>query len=401
MGSVNLDNTGSGSAITLSSDGTNLLLNGTAIGGGGGGDPDLYRDNASSPTTPLAGGANGVAIGSGSNAGGSGAIALGVGSAAGDGAFCAINGGGNTSYGAVGNRSIAMGEAARASASDAVAIGENAYAQGAESFSIGTQTDAIGTRAGAFAYNALAQGNYSMAFGNAGAFGTESFAAAIANNTNTYGASGANSIAMGYQAKATSPYSTVSGGNSNVASGYHATVVGGSSNLADNIGSTVLGGRYGTTRGIRGAAIFGGYGNQITATQGTSQSGLYILAEQTTDATTATLKTDNQSSSSTANQIVLPNGGAYAFTGTIVGREAASSGTECAAWKVEGLIRREGSAGTTVLVNSATTVLNNAPSWGMALSANTSLGCLKIEVTGAAKTIRWVATIQTTELTFA
>jgi hypothetical protein len=34
MGSVNLDNTGSGSAITLSSDGTSLLLDGTAIGGG-------------------------------------------------------------------------------------------------------------------------------------------------------------------------------------------------------------------------------------------------------------------------------------------------------------------------------------------------------------------------------
>ena len=34
MGSVNLDNTGSGSAITLSSDGTSLLLNGTAVGGG-------------------------------------------------------------------------------------------------------------------------------------------------------------------------------------------------------------------------------------------------------------------------------------------------------------------------------------------------------------------------------
>ena len=37
MGAVNLDNTGSGSAITLSSDGTSLLLDGTAVGGGGGG----------------------------------------------------------------------------------------------------------------------------------------------------------------------------------------------------------------------------------------------------------------------------------------------------------------------------------------------------------------------------
>ena len=35
MGSINLDNTGSGGAITLSSDGTSLLLDGSAVGGGG------------------------------------------------------------------------------------------------------------------------------------------------------------------------------------------------------------------------------------------------------------------------------------------------------------------------------------------------------------------------------
>jgi hypothetical protein len=70
--------------------------------------------------------------------------------------------------------------------------------------------------------------------------------------------------------------------------------------------------------------------------------------------------------------------------------------------KVEGLIRREGSAGTTTLVNSATTVLDNTPSWGMALSADTTYGALKIEVTGAASTnIRWVATIHTSEVTYA
>jgi len=38
MGSINLKHTGSGSAIALSSDGTSLLLNGTAIGGGGSSD---------------------------------------------------------------------------------------------------------------------------------------------------------------------------------------------------------------------------------------------------------------------------------------------------------------------------------------------------------------------------
>ena len=36
MGSINVEHDGSGNAITLSSDGTSLLLNGTAVGGGGG-----------------------------------------------------------------------------------------------------------------------------------------------------------------------------------------------------------------------------------------------------------------------------------------------------------------------------------------------------------------------------
>jgi hypothetical protein len=37
MGKIETDHTGSGGGITLSSDGTSLLLDGTAIGGGGGG----------------------------------------------------------------------------------------------------------------------------------------------------------------------------------------------------------------------------------------------------------------------------------------------------------------------------------------------------------------------------
>ena len=35
MGAVNIDNTGSGASVTLSSDGTDLLLNGSPIGGSG------------------------------------------------------------------------------------------------------------------------------------------------------------------------------------------------------------------------------------------------------------------------------------------------------------------------------------------------------------------------------
>ena len=384
-GTVNVNN-----AYTLpTSDGSNgqvLTTNGsgavTFADAGGGGGADLYAENYTTGTKPATTGTNAVAIGKGSSAAGTEAIAMVDGTADSQDSFAV----GGIVQSAIGG--YAIGKSAQVYSQYGLALGKSSLVTAA------TDGTAVGV-------SSVAGANSAVAFAKSRASGADSLAGAIANNTSSYGASGSNSIAMGYLAKASNSYATVSGGASNVASGYHSTVIGGSNNLADNIGSTVLGGRYGTTRGIRGAAVFGGYGNQIAATQGTSQSGLYILAEQTTDATATDLKTDNQSSSSTANQIVLPNGGAYAFHGTIVGREASSSGTECAAWKVEGLIRREGSAGTTVLVNSATTVLNNAPSWGMSLSANTSLGCLKIEVTGAAKTIRWVGSITTTELTFA
>jgi len=596
MGSINIDNTGSGGAITLSSDGTSLLLGGSAVGG----NPDLYRDNASSPTTPLAGGANGVAIGSGSNAGGSGAIALGVGSAAGDGAFCAINGGGNTSYGAVGNRSIAMGEAARAQGQDSVAIGENSLASSADSFAIGRDTDATANNAAAFGYLAQAAGANSIALGIARAGGSDSFAASVQNNTSSYGATGAGSVAIGHDAKATGstsvaigefsvstgtnsfagPRSHASGtgsfaaangqtttsygakgdygialgwearadtgtlgavaighgadtrgtlgvslGNNAyvtasatraVAIGYNvevgapnsfaagdAPIIGssgtsavalgtsyanaedafaaaitnntssygatgpnsiaigsqakataadavaiGDRNEASGNGSVALAARS-TASGANSVSIgflsdatgpssvalgsgYAGSGPQATfynsiaigagslsdkigkvaisghkfSSSGDGQHGIFVLRVATTNATATPLITGpdyyGSHTPDDENQVILPNNSAYAFHGTIVARQQAADGTACAAWKVEGLIRREGSAGTTVLVNSATTVLDNTPNWGMALSADTTNGGLKIEATGAASTdIRWVATIHTSEVTYA
>jgi hypothetical protein len=47
MGKIELDHTGSGSGVTLSSDGTNLLLDGSAIGGAGGGGDLLAANNLS------------------------------------------------------------------------------------------------------------------------------------------------------------------------------------------------------------------------------------------------------------------------------------------------------------------------------------------------------------------
>jgi len=246
--------------------------------------------------------------------------------------------------------------------------------------------------------NAVAIGDNSQASGD------DSFAACITSGS-PYGATGANSVAIGNLAKASgskavciSNTSTASGNNSGVfggasgtASGGGAIVFGGSSNTASGENSTARG-YYGNTNGIRLKHATGVYPNM--------QGAYYVLSYSTSNATPIALNTSNWTPSAT-NQIILPNNSAYAFSGTIIARQQASQGTACAAWEIKGLIRREGSAGTTVLVNSATTVLDNTPSWGMALSADTTNGGLKIQVTGAASTnIRWVATINTSEVTY-
>jgi hypothetical protein len=308
MGKVEIDHTGTGGGITLSSDGTDLLLDGTAIGGGGGAALELYAENPVTPTAPSATGTNAFAIGSNSLSSGQESIALGKSIASGTSSFAVAVNNTNAAYGASAANSLAIGQYSRATVSGAISIG-SAFAR-----ADGSQSVAIGR-------NVYAQQN--------------------------------NSVALGNQA------------------------------LSD----------------VRGKFAYSG--NNFTST-GDSQYGLCVLRQQTADATPRTMLTVAYSASpSNVNQIILPNNSAYAFSGTIVARQQASTGTACAAWEIKGLIRREGSAGTTVLVNSTTTVLDNTPAWGMALTADTTLGGLAITVTGAAATnIRWVATINTSEVTY-
>ena len=624
MGKIELDHTGSGGGVTLSSDGTDLLLDGTAIGGGGGGAAlDLYAENYDGTSTkPSATGTNAVAIGKnatatqGSNisigassdatgtlsssfgiaadsAGGystalgyaSGTSSLGSYSlaagpsaqtagtyavalpnsyASGNTSFAAAISNNTSSYGATGANSIAMGDRSKATGSRGVAIGGyNAIASGTSSMATGYQAEASTTYAHAHGYQAEASGQRSWASTRSVASGNDSWAAAINDTTATYGSQHAYSVALGYQAVTTADYQIALGsstaqvkvsgaytlptsdgtngqvlttdgsgavtfadagggggtpdlyadnydgtstkpsatgtnafaigvgaissgslsialGTSNAygiesfaaaidhnsttygaggsqgiaigrisrAHGNQAIAIGSSANCSGNdaicIGessqssqrySSILG-NSSSVSSYGGSSI--GYGNTINSganssvalgaenknnsvagkltyaatntlgsgePAGSPKTGIQVIVAHTADATATVATTPTSSGQATASSDTipaLPNNSAYAFSGTIVARQQASQGTASAAWKVEGLIRREGSAGTTVLVNSATTVLDNTPGWGMALSADTTNGGLAITVTGAASTnIRWVATIHTSEVTYA
>lgn len=262
-----------------------------------------------------------------------------------------------------------------------------------------TNSTAMGANSGGNASQAVT-GAGSMALGGSYASGADALAAAIANHTSSYGATGANSVAIGSLAKA-SGVGSHAFGRLAVASGAYSLALGsggtaaGFGALASGVNATAIG------DGAK-AAEYGKFAyTQIGfAVAGDAQMGRFVLASATTDATPDVLTSNNGAASGT-NQVILPNSSAYAFDGLVVSRRQAADGTESAAWKVEGLIRREANAGTTTLVTSTVTAISNVPGWTLALTADTTNGGLAVTFTGAAATdIRTVANIRTVEVTY-
>jgi hypothetical protein len=111
----------------------------------------------------------------------------------------------------------------------------------------------------------------------------------------------------------------------------------------------------------------------------------------------------NTVAASTTNQVILPNNSAYTFQGTCIANVTAGGTTS--GWKFEGVIKRGANAASTTLVAAVTpTVIAQdagAAAWVLAITADTTNGGIAVTVTGAAATtIRWVAKIETTEVTF-
>lgn len=313
-------------------------------------------------------------------------------------------------YPGTANRPIATGDYS-------VAIGEHATntTQATTTYALAIYGSATAARSSAIGQNSSSQlattasGSGAMAFGGSYASGTDSFAAAVASNTSTYGAKGANSVAIGQTALANASEANAfgrlcssTGGSGSTAIGAVAAASGSGAICIGN--SNVASGNFSHSYGTDVQSLQYGkysYGAGKFADVGDAQSGMLVLRRATTNATATVLTADNTAPGNN-DQVILPNNSAYAFTGIVVARRQASGGTESAAWKVEGLIRREANAASTTLVFSTVVAISNVPLWGLALTADTTNGGLAVTATGAASTnIRWVATIQTSEVTYA
>lgn len=233
-------------------------------------------------------------------------------------------------------------------------------------------------------------------------------------------ASGAYSCTMGYGSKASGDYSSAFGsghsvtgtyavalnGDANVVSGNYAACIAGSGNTASGNRSVVIGGytcvsnafastalgSFSNTRSIDGSFVLA---STTVSGSGDSQMMMLELHVATTNATQTTLCSENNSAAAN-NQLTLPNDSAYVVTGLVVGRQNTTG--DSASWEFKAHIRRGSNAASTAMVASCTPTQiaadSGASTWALAVDANTTLGCLRIRVTGeASKNIRWVCSV--------
>lgn len=301
---------------------------------------------------------------------------------------------------ATGTNALALQDGAVASANRSIAVGRDAVSSGNYAVALGVYTDAINSFGTALGYKAqTASNDYATALTNSRASGSNSFAAAIANNSSSYGATGANSIAMGSQAKASNSDS-VAIGDTNIASGVSSFASGKQTEASAIYARS---GGYLSVANVSGDAWASGN----FATAGDAQNVKLVIRGATSN-TTPVILTTGGGAASGSRSLILETNSAYAFSLMVVARRDASDGTESAAVKIEGLIRKESNDASITLVNSNKTTISNAPSWTVSVSAtvgetgedNGGLDVVCADFVNG-HNIHWVGTLKYTKVTYA
>jgi hypothetical protein len=188
-----------------------------------------------------------------------------------------------------------------------------------------------------------------------------------------------------YKENASTPTAPIAAGTNAIAIGSGASASGANSlAVGDGSHSDVWGGKA--------------YANGKFATAGDAQSGLYVLRNTTSDNTPLELFLDGVAG---LQRIVLPNNSVWTFSILIAARRTDVVGGG-ASYKFEGAFRKDTTAASTTTIGTPSKVTYGETNalWDVALTADTTNGSVKIMVTGeTGKTIRWVATVITSEVT--
>ena len=131
---------------------------------------------------------------------------------------------------------------------------------------------------------------------------------------------------------------------------------------------------------------------------GDAQAGRYMLRTNTVSATPAELFINGTAG---GQRLVLPDDSTWTFRITVTGHRT-DLGNGHAGYTVEGVIYRGSGAATTAIQGRAnkTVLAESNPVWDINISADPANGSLRILATGeAGKIIRWVALVETVEIT--
>lgn len=147
-------------------------------------------------------------------------------------------------------------------------------------------------------------------------------------------------------------------------------------------------------------AIYGSkaFASGYFATSGDAQEGLYVLRNSTTNGTTTDLYLDGTAAT---QRLVVGNNSVWTFDILVAARRTDAVGGG-AGYRFVGVIRKDTTSASTTFVGtpSKTVIGETDVPWDASLTANTTNGDLRVSVNGqATKTIRWVATVRTTEVT--
>jgi hypothetical protein len=257
-------------------------------------------------------------------------------------------------------------------------------------------------------YNNTASGYAATVFGNQNSgtatanFVVGTFSTCTGNydgalgSTNNVQSATRSSFAIGSNNTITSGGFSIALGGYNTLDGYVACALGES-----NTGSTysTMLGRNGWSNGTP-KMVYSGNGWVI----GDNQKSNLMLNARTTGATPTTLVVYQAANATPGalNQLILPNNSCFRIKGTIIGKKSAS--TDVGVWDIDFVMVRGTTAGTTALVGSANiNVVTNLASWGTpTVTANTTLGCPTVQVTGIATTnIQWTFAPESVEVIYA
>ena len=134
------------------------------------------------------------------------------------------------------------------------------------------------------------------------------------------------------------------------------------------------------------------------ASNGDAQAGRYMLRTTTINAAATEMFVDGTNGSV---RLALPDDATWTFKVTVTGHRT-DLGNGHAGYTASGVIYRGAGANTTSIQGSVQKVVlaESNPSWDINITADTTNGSLKVTVTGeTGKTIRWVALIETVEIT--